>query len=372
MLLIMIGVMILLVFLLQSLILRKIWGRGLEISVDFDAKSYARGDVGTIKETIVNRKWFPLPLVVLSFALDKSICFADEEKIVVSDRKYRSDCYALRPYAGESRQFEVTFTERGLFQTGEINILSSDLFMREKYGASTDAGEAIYVYPARMRNLSMDAVFTKVTGEYFNRRFIYEDPFEFKGIRDYVPTDPIKKINWNAFARTGQLKVNEYHDTRGINVTIYLNMEPEGVAVRKFLAEVAIEAARTLFEDFLRKGIPVRLITNALDMISHEPINVWEGAGVGHLETCLRQLARIDVMNYQEGFGSIFIKEKEEKAEVTLPILVSTSQRPELIHAYEDFLGGREGEMVVPVSNAKQCYASSPWIHITYVEVQDV
>ncbi|MBP66162.1 MAG: DUF58 domain-containing protein, partial [Euryarchaeota archaeon] len=32
---------------------------------------------------------------------------------------------------------------------------------------------------------------------------------EFYSLREYVPGDPFKNINWKAFARTGDLMVNE-------------------------------------------------------------------------------------------------------------------------------------------------------------------
>ena len=49
-------------------------------------------------------------------------------------------------------------------------------------------------------------------GSITSRQFLYEDPFEFRGIRDYTITDPMNKINWKASARSGNLMVN-LHDS---------------------------------------------------------------------------------------------------------------------------------------------------------------
>ena len=60
-------------------------------------------------------------------------------------------------------------------------------------------------------------------------KFIFEDPFEFKGIRNYTTSDPMKKINWSASAKTGELMVNNYYDTTSRHVTIFLDVVNDSV-----------------------------------------------------------------------------------------------------------------------------------------------
>ena len=53
-------------------------------------------------------------------------------------------------------------------------------------------------------------------------RHLYEDPFTFRGIREYTTSDPMKTINWKASARTGGLMVNTFDSVMTQKVMLYL------------------------------------------------------------------------------------------------------------------------------------------------------
>ena len=51
---------------------------------------------------------------------------------------------------------------------------------------------------------------------------------EFYSLREYVPGDPFKNINWKAFARTGDLMVNE--KCRDAVTDLYILLDSRDVA----------------------------------------------------------------------------------------------------------------------------------------------
>ena len=93
-------------------------------------------------------------------------------------------------------------------------------------------------------------------GTMTSRQFLYEDPFEFRGIRDYTSTDPMNSVNWTASARTGELMVNVHDSTSSQEAIIILNLETETVWVYEQLHEIAIRLAASISYYFLNTVLP--------------------------------------------------------------------------------------------------------------------
>ncbi|RLG46289.1 MAG: hypothetical protein DRO06_04650, partial [Thermoproteota archaeon] len=49
---------------------------------------------------------------------------------------------------------------------------------------------------------------------------------EFMEVRDYLPGDPLKRVNWKATARLGRLMSNEYEEQRSSDVLIVVDTSP--------------------------------------------------------------------------------------------------------------------------------------------------
>ena len=110
-----------------------------------------------------------------------------------------------------------------------------------------------------------------------------EDPFVFRGIRDYTSNDSLKNVNWKASARTGNLMVNEYDESVSRNVCILLNLEESGALRYDAVDEEAISIASGIAEMLVSQGINVSIISNGCDVDTHNHVFVQGGAGTGHL-----------------------------------------------------------------------------------------
>ncbi len=84
---------------------------------------------------------------------------------------------------------------------------------------------------------------------------------DFREIRDYVPGDPMKFVNWKATARRGKLMVNQYEVEGKKAVWIFLDANSYmafGRSVRNYL-ECGIEIANALAYYFISRGHKVGL-----------------------------------------------------------------------------------------------------------------
>jgi uncharacterized protein (DUF58 family) len=108
-----------------------------------------------------------------------------------------------------------------------------------------------------------------------------EDPHQLRGLRDYLPGDPPKRIHWRSSARRGLLTVREYARVRATGVWIHL----EAKEAPEVYLEHASELAASLLLAASQEGIRFGLSFGAKQI----PL----GLGEPHLRSCLRLLAEV-------------------------------------------------------------------------------
>lgn len=370
--------MIILLFLVSFFIIRKViikyyekhWKDKLSASVYFETDYINEGENGHICEELINDKALPLPAVNVKFELDKSVFYEDSRNIVVSDKQYRSDLMTLGSHKKILRRFKVNFTKRGVYSIETVSMNTIDPVSEYLYIEQFPSKSTIYVYPAYSRYKELLAPFSRIMGEALKNRFILEDPFEFKGIRNYTTSDPMKKINWSATAKTGNLKVNSYYDTTSRHVTIFLDITTTNVWKKYDQMEEAIRITRNLMEELVRNKIPVQIITNARDCLEGNNIAMESGIGTNTVISNLRNLSIIDLDKDTEPMMNYFMDNEAGKDE--LSVLISTDNALKLVQAFEKYLGNSNGEWIMPIMSAKDCNIHSRKIQITYVEVNRI
>lgn len=111
------------------------------------------------------------------------------------------------------------------------------------------------MYPRMVDETRLEIPFQKIMGSVLSRKNLYEDPFEFRGIREYQPTDPMHKINWKVSARTDQWMVNLYDSTSAQEVVVLLDVEDETIWKFDAIHEEGIRLAAALVSRLLQNGI---------------------------------------------------------------------------------------------------------------------
>lgn len=108
---------------------------------------------------------------------------------------------------------------------------------------------------------------------------------EFHAIREYVPDDDPRKVNWSATARAGALMTNLYRPERGKIVTILLDCgRMMGIELdSRVKLDLALEAALTLAAVALRQGDQVAVLAYSSEIKVYVPPN----RGIAHLHTII-------------------------------------------------------------------------------------
>jgi len=86
------------------------------------------------------------------------------------------------------------------------------------------------------------------------------DGIEFADIRQYVPGDRVRRINWRASARRGELWVSETHPERNTDVILFLDSFAEARVAGGGTLDLAVRAAASLADRYLARRDRVGLV----------------------------------------------------------------------------------------------------------------
>lgn len=114
------------------------------------------------------------------------------------------------------------------------------------------------------------------------------DSEEFISMRDYRPGDPIRKIHWKSWAKTGRPVVKEYQDEYFVRHALILDTYAETVFSEKLEAAVSIAASL---------ACEVRTQESLLDLmfVGTEAFCFTAGRGLAHTDRMLEILSAVKV-----------------------------------------------------------------------------
>jgi uncharacterized protein (DUF58 family) len=155
--------------------------------------------------------------------------------------------------AGESRRVRLTarFESRGIRELPALRVERTCALGITRSGTTLPAASRVIVHPRHHPVQSVDFTTARVyqPGGIPNAATTGEST-EFVGLRDYRPGDPLRHINWSAWARTGQPVVREYQGEYYRRVAIVLDTRVRSTVSREadhFEAAVAATASITRY-----------------------------------------------------------------------------------------------------------------------------
>ncbi len=163
----------------------------------------------------------------------------------------KDEVNTLTGYCRKKKEIKknVTLDKFGMIKFRKMNIYVEDpLGMKVFVKNKKDRGE-LRVYPRieYMRKLRITPRKTRtILGDYPSRR--KGIGLEFTDIREYVPGDSMRHINWKATARTDRLMVNEYESERTGDTVILLDVRRfyKGAGEYERLLNASVRAAATI------------------------------------------------------------------------------------------------------------------------------
>ncbi|MGI6106698.1 MAG: DUF58 domain-containing protein [Lachnospiraceae bacterium] len=361
------------VFLLERFVCSRFWDKGLSVSVRFPEKPAEEGDEAVLTEVIENRKILPLPWLNVKFRISRNLRFSTMENTSTSDWNYKSDVFSILSGQRITRRLTFGCGKRGYYTIGQADCISADLLMTSTMVRTYAQHTHFYVYPKAADISSLDIPFRRMIGTVTARQMLYEDPFEFRGLRDYAPTDPMSRINWKATARTGQMLVNLHDSTASREAVIFLNVEDETVWQYSQLHEEGIRLASALCRRLLAENIPTRLYSNGIDMLTGSAAMLPAGSGNRQMDTINELLARIDLTQpCVPGIRQVKEADASDLPDFPLFIMISSCQREDLAAAFRSLCAkGCSGLWIAPLhADMPLRVAASPGMDVIRWEVE--
>lgn len=325
----------LLTFLLMRLarkLYEKLWAGKLDVRLEFADKSLFEGEKGELLEIIENGKRLPLPMLKVKFQTDRNLRFTDSDSAKVTDMYYRNDIFQVKGRERITRKLEFTAAKRGYYRIHNIDLVAGDPLLSSEMVESRQTAQYFYVYPAPFVSEEFRRSLQQLNGELLTKLHFPEDPFEYRGVREYQPFDDMRSINWKASAKTGDWKVNQKNCTALQTVRLFFNIEDSGILKKDAMVEASIQIIAGLAAFFLNQGIRVSCYGNGQDILNGEPVHIEAGAGAGQMEQIYRALARIDTNLKTADFTSCFERELMKASSGITTVFVSPN-------AYENFTG---------------------------------
>tara|TARA_B100001564_G_C20590306_1_gene647507 strand:+ start:18 stop:1271 length:1254 start_codon:yes stop_codon:yes gene_type:complete len=168
----------------------------------------------------------------------------------------------LKPGESARIRYVLRCPLRGHYSIGPVSLRYRNTFNLSVDEMYVDHHSDIIIFP-QIRDVE-EAFIRSRTAKMYTGATTLRTPgpgTEFYSLREYVPGDPFKNINWKAFARTGDLMINE--KCRDAVTDLYIILDSRDIArigtVLKNPLEMGTVAAASLASFFLKRRDSVSL-----------------------------------------------------------------------------------------------------------------
>lgn len=216
----------------------------------------------------------------------------------------------LNGYGGCTLSLRLVGDHRGIHLFGPFVLQGSDPLRLFRWTKYTGKVRNVVIYPS-IFSLSHKITRGLIGGNLNVQNPIYEDVTSFMALRKYQSGDELKRINWKASARMGELYSNLYESSLYFPVLILLNLSEREYPLnqRQDLVEKAIATAGSLALHFQQLNQSVGLFHTGLPRgpagqprgKSKNPSIVLPGLGHGQSARILEELAGAET--HPEGLG---------------------------------------------------------------------
>jgi uncharacterized protein (DUF58 family) len=167
----------------------------------------------------------------------------------------------LRADAEHREHITIAATRRGVIPVGPMTISRGDplgILRREQAWPEV---QTIYVHPVTTPIPSTSAgLMRDLEGAATSK--IVDSDLAFHAIRDYLPGDSRRHVHWKSTAKTGQLMVRQYEETRRSRIAVVLDLDAARYTSDDEF-ELAVSAAASLALQAVRDGREVLITTSA-------------------------------------------------------------------------------------------------------------
>lgn len=244
----------------------------------------------------------PIPIPYFTLSDQTGELFAEKHSFMVN----------LKPLETRVIRFICKGHQRGEYYLGPVSLKGTDPLGYLTWRKRIETRQRAIVYPSIYR---MDLVNDRglPAGNLNINNKMYEDVTQFRSLREYVPGDDMKRINWKASAKTSKLYTMEFDSTLYFPVLIVLNFSFDDYPVRyrNLLVERAAEVAASLAFYFADLKQEIGFITSGIegnDDGSGHFINVQSKAGYEHAQEILEVIAKLKTRKGTSDFNDLLFR----------------------------------------------------------------
>jgi len=255
----------------------------------------------TIRLEVKNVSPIPIPYFTLNDQTGE--LFAEQHAFMVN----------LRPLETKVIRFICKGHQRGEYFLGPVQLKGSDPLGYLTWNKRIETRQRAIVYPSIYH---MDLLNDRglPAGNLNINNKMYEDVTQFRSLREYVPGDDMKRINWKASAKTSKLYTMEFDSTLYFPVLIVLNFSFDDYPVRyrNLLVERAAEVAASLSFYFADLKQEIGFVSSGTtgDAGADEAglIKVQSKAGYEHAQEILEVIAKLKTTKGSADFNALLFR----------------------------------------------------------------
>jgi uncharacterized protein (DUF58 family) len=281
----------------------RIWSRlSLEDLVyerDLPDHSVFVGDEFDMEIRITNAKPLPIPWLRIADMVPVGL-------EVLNARMGRSNSRAalelresinLAWYERVRMHYRVRALRRGFHQLGPAVLDSGDLFgMFPRHGQTAPPRDGVLVYPRTVELPDFEMPSGRPIGDNRATVALWDDPNRPRGLREYVPGDPIKTIDWKVTARLRQVLVRTFDPSVTQYAVVVMDVSTTDYLFTGYsprLLERAIVGAGSIVSRSMELGHRVGLVTNGVALRSGTRMVIPPSASPTQLGAIMEALAMI-------------------------------------------------------------------------------
>ncbi len=185
---------------------------------------------------------------------------------------------------------------RGYYRIGPVSINSGDLFGLFNSQRREDKQVSLLVYPKVVPIDELLLPPARPLGDVKGSLRILEDLTRPMGVRDYLPGDPMKKVDWKATARHQSLQVRVFEPSVSHVAVVMLNVDTAPHLLGGYFPEQlerVVTAAASIASYAVDQGYMVGLFSNGTPILAERPLNIPPARNPHQLTAILEALATV-------------------------------------------------------------------------------
>ena len=263
----------------------------------------------------------PVPITITNkYGFKTYIDVIDELPVQFQKRDFLYQI-SLNPNQNHDFQYLVRPVDRGEYYFGHLNIFVSSVLKIVKRKYKFQNQQMVMVYPSiiQMQKYDFLAISNSLTEFGLKKIRRIGNTSEFEQIKDYIPGDDFRTVNWKATAKRGQLMVNQYQDEK--SQPIYSIIDTGRIMKMPFnglkLLDYAINSTLAFSNVALKKHDKVGMISFSKKIESFLPAI----QKITYLNRILENLYNIDTQFNDSDFGLLYAQLKRKVTHRSLLLL---------------------------------------------------